>query len=367
VEESGLEWATADGHGVDHFTAVATELIYGKRGLKATLKRGTAIFNAFTLQNELVAGLSSLFTQMMGFPAIANVYVTGPGLKVSARPHNDLQDVFIVQTAGSKRWRVWPGPDEVYRPHIFHMKGKDIDRVIDPDELGPPLIDTNLNPGDVLYIPRGFIHATSTEGLSSVSNTPSIHITMNLETALVRQTYDSLLVCGYSILADALSSIDTDTFLGLWQVVLEEKTSTIREELPLGFLSRVYLNASTPWQDSPPELINLIVSRMRGLLHEVGPALGLNSVHFQHRTPLQPHIPAIDDIFVSIVKRFVQAQKEYLADYNFEWSTWQKMHASQRRSHFESKYVKRPWKELARECGDGIQPGGKFAEFGGAE
>ena len=44
-----------------------------------------------------------------------------------------------------------------------------------------------LGPGDVLYIPRGFIHATATPPAPQIS----LHLTVSLHTALQRQTYEA--------------------------------------------------------------------------------------------------------------------------------------------------------------------------------
>lgn len=64
-------------------------------------------------------------------------------------PHIDLYDVFICQGSGRRRWRVGaPGPHRQFAAHaaLLHT---------DPFE---PIIDVELLPGDILYIPPGFPH-----------------------------------------------------------------------------------------------------------------------------------------------------------------------------------------------------------------
>ena len=40
-------------------------------------------------------------------PAGLNVYLTGDRVEKAAPPHTDRQEVFVVQCAGAKRWRVF--------------------------------------------------------------------------------------------------------------------------------------------------------------------------------------------------------------------------------------------------------------------
>lgn len=64
-------------------------------------------------------------------------------------PHIDQYDVFIIQGMGSRRWRVGDKlPMRQFCPHpaLLH---------VDPFT---PIIDEDLAPGDILYIPPGFPH-----------------------------------------------------------------------------------------------------------------------------------------------------------------------------------------------------------------
>lgn len=64
-------------------------------------------------------------------------------------PHIDWYDVFIIQGMGSRRWRVGGKlPLKEFCPHpaLLH---------VEPFE---PIIDEDLAPGDILYIPPGFPH-----------------------------------------------------------------------------------------------------------------------------------------------------------------------------------------------------------------
>ncbi|MFB5746382.1 JmjC domain-containing protein [Cedecea sp. S5-13] len=64
-------------------------------------------------------------------------------------PHIDNYDVFIIQGMGSRRWRVGDKlPLKQFCPHpaLLHV------------EPFTPIIDEDLAPGDILYIPPGFPH-----------------------------------------------------------------------------------------------------------------------------------------------------------------------------------------------------------------
>lgn len=71
-----------------------------------------------------------------------------PGAGVGA--HIDQYDVFIVQGKGCRRWQVGNKPTESSQ-HYPHPKLQQTDEF-------EPIIDVELQPGDVLYIPPGFPH-----------------------------------------------------------------------------------------------------------------------------------------------------------------------------------------------------------------
>jgi 50S ribosomal protein L16 3-hydroxylase len=64
-------------------------------------------------------------------------------------PHIDLYDVFICQGSGKRNWRVGnKGDHREFSAHAALLH-------VDPFEA---IIDVELNPGDILYIPPGFPH-----------------------------------------------------------------------------------------------------------------------------------------------------------------------------------------------------------------
>jgi hypothetical protein len=105
-----------------------------------------------TLESELHAGIE------------ANVYVTPRGAQ-GLLPHFDTHDVFVLQLAGSKTWRLYQ--DAAYVPLPQNQ------RQIDREALSEPLDEFVLQEGDVFYMPRGYVHEATTGAESS-----SIHLTL---------------------------------------------------------------------------------------------------------------------------------------------------------------------------------------------
>ncbi|QSJ19242.1 AraC family ligand binding domain-containing protein [Nostoc sp. UHCC 0702] len=96
-----------------------------------------------------------------------NIYIT-PHNAQGFAPHYDDHDVFILQTTGTKIWRLYNTPVELPSQKLPHNKYKD------KYELGKPTFEVELKPGDLLYIPRGLVHDAVT------TDTASVHITLGL-------------------------------------------------------------------------------------------------------------------------------------------------------------------------------------------
>eukprot|EP00929_Paragymnodinium_shiwhaense_P078454 TRINITY_DN40674_c0_g1_i1.p1 TRINITY_DN40674_c0_g1~~TRINITY_DN40674_c0_g1_i1.p1 ORF type:complete len:530 (+),score=104.78 TRINITY_DN40674_c0_g1_i1:77-1666(+) len=98
----------------------------------------------------------------------SNTYMTPKGSQGLA-PHFDDVEIFVIQTEGSKRWRLYkPVPGwELANKHSRDYK---------PSDLGQPTLEVVLQPGDVLYMPRGTPHeACCSEGDESFHVTVSTY------------------------------------------------------------------------------------------------------------------------------------------------------------------------------------------------
>ena len=195
--------------------------------------------------------VSELCLQVMetfGLPANANMYATYKGANVSVPPHNDPQDLLILQMQGEKWWTL-------YEPHVkFPMtsqcKGRADDHTdIPPRELHEPLGTYHLRPGDLLYVPFGMVHRTSTatqkrslcagdEATSVLTpGCTSLHLAMGVHMESYGHVYGKLLECALF----AGRKLDTETKVDAVERVSAalEKEVSLRQPLPLGFPSEV--------------------------------------------------------------------------------------------------------------------------------
>lgn len=81
--------------------------------------------------------------------------------------HFDDNDVIAVHLDGAKRWRIWE-PTRAYPLH------RDVARP--PRPVSEPAREITLEPGDVMYLPRGWWHEATTPGGAAVS----LHLTMRV-------------------------------------------------------------------------------------------------------------------------------------------------------------------------------------------
>lgn len=160
--------------------------------VKQALTLGTVIFNAAGAHIPRLAGPTWACTAGTLTPAALNIYITAPEQRTSAPPHTDKQDVIVVQTSGQKGWKVFSPPDSSIKPGSDPMargKGDDSLSLYSLEQEGCQLLlETVLEPGDVLYCPAGFPHTTTTatnsnpeEGARSTAQETSVHLTFNID------------------------------------------------------------------------------------------------------------------------------------------------------------------------------------------
>eukprot|EP00965_Chrysotila_dentata_P247353 6207694-Pleurochrysis_carterae.AAC.11 len=109
----------------------------------------------------LVSALETRFGCLVGCSA----YLTPPGCQGLA-PHHDDVCVFILQTEGSKHWRV-------YEPLDGHALPRTPSNDLPRNRLGRCLLQVTLQQGDLLYLPRGFVHEAAAD------NSFSTHLTLS--------------------------------------------------------------------------------------------------------------------------------------------------------------------------------------------
>ena len=115
-----------------------------------------------------IASLAHSIEVELNFPIQVNAYITPPGSR-GLVPHYDDHDVLILQIQGSKIWHLYEGVD--IPPRAMQRR----DKTVPTDGLPLPT-DLRLEVGDVLYMPRGLLHAADTDV------EPSIHLTVGIHT-----------------------------------------------------------------------------------------------------------------------------------------------------------------------------------------
>jgi bifunctional lysine-specific demethylase and histidyl-hydroxylase NO66 len=107
----------------------------------------------------------------LGHPVQINAYITPPQNQGFA-PHYDVHDVFVLQVSGRKRWTIH---EPVVEAPLDNQPWENHRADVAARATEAPLIDTVLEPGDALYLPRGTIHAAVAQGETSIHLTVGVH------------------------------------------------------------------------------------------------------------------------------------------------------------------------------------------------
>ncbi|MEO9189163.1 MAG: cupin domain-containing protein [Acetobacteraceae bacterium] len=139
------------------------------RGLEAVLgdmrDGGTLILDQMHHRDPKLGLLCRVLASELGHRFQTNLYLTPPQGR-GFSPHWDNHDVFILQVVGSKDWKV--------EKQRRTFPGKDQSMDDEGRELRGDLYSFILEQGDIIYIPRGFVHA------AECGSEPSLHITLGV-------------------------------------------------------------------------------------------------------------------------------------------------------------------------------------------
>ena len=160
----------------------------------------------------------------LGHPVQANAYVTPPQNQ-GFDDHYDVHDVFVLQVAGRKKWSihapVHPSPlrDQPWtdrRDAVREAAGRE------------PVLEAVLEPGDVLYLPRGYLHsATALGGVT-------VHLTLGIHTWTRYTVAEELVALALDQLADdeeARASLPLGTDLAPARLDADLVTAKLRDAL----------------------------------------------------------------------------------------------------------------------------------------
>lgn len=181
----------------------------------------TLVLQSVHRMHPPVARFCRALAAELGHPTQCNAYLTPGGQHQGFDFHHDTHDVFVLQVSGRKRWIVHepvmrlPLPDQPQAGAHLVPAGAE------------PLLDVELEAGDALYLPRGYVHAALT------TDADSVHLTVGV-----------LSTTWYDVLRDA--------------VTLARDAEAFREALPLSPRRSLaadlpdFLRQAAAWLESLP-------------------------------------------------------------------------------------------------------------------
>jgi lysine-specific demethylase/histidyl-hydroxylase NO66 len=149
------------------------------RKCKYAFKNGYSIaLRGMEFRSAKVAAIASALADLFGQPSVgANIYFS-PARSQGLARHYDDHCVLVWQLLGCKKWRIWPNPKPL------------LPRLYEPfDPLDGTLEDSSgrvevLHEGDIMYIPRGYVHEAHTDVGEPQINAHagySLHLTLAIE------------------------------------------------------------------------------------------------------------------------------------------------------------------------------------------
>jgi Cupin superfamily protein len=149
----------------------------------AEWERGaTIVLQGLHLHVPQLGAFCRSLERTLGHPAQVNAYYT-PRAAQGLPVHHDTHDVFVLQVSGEKRWLVYEPALELplrNQKYSSEMGGP-----------GEPVHDLVLRAGDMLYLPRGWLHEALT------SDTDSLHLTVGVNVVTWLEAFKAALdECG---------------------------------------------------------------------------------------------------------------------------------------------------------------------------
>lgn len=112
---------------------------------------------------EICVRLESSMNCLVG----CNAYLT-PANTQGLAPHHDDVELFVCQTQGCKKWKL-------YEPIKGFVLPNGPSGDLPQKEVGPLILEVELKEGDVLYMPKGIVHQAKAQEMDSVHLTISTY------------------------------------------------------------------------------------------------------------------------------------------------------------------------------------------------
>eukprot|EP00040_Diaphanoeca_grandis_P033173 m.202586 g.202586 ORF g.202586 m.202586 type:complete len:564 (-) comp32833_c0_seq1:439-2130(-) len=135
----------------------------------AYLNGATLVCNIVPAYWGPLATLMGGLSKETGFQWLSNLYLSPRGAQ-GFPSHTDNKDGLVVQVTGKKRWVIHES--KFVHPLRSQMLGRPHERGVE-DLIGKTITNTEISQGDLIHIPRGFIHHALT------SDEPSLHYTIS--------------------------------------------------------------------------------------------------------------------------------------------------------------------------------------------
>ena len=141
------------------------DLVHPGRALDAFAGGATVVLQSLQRWWPPLAAFCRDLELALEHPVQANAYLTPAGARGLA-PHHDTHDVFVLQVHGTKSWTV--REPVVEAPLARHRS--------EHEAAGrqPVLFEADLQPGDCMYLPRGFVHSATAQAGTS------LHVTVGV-------------------------------------------------------------------------------------------------------------------------------------------------------------------------------------------
>ena len=229
-------------------------------GLRSQYAEGaTLVLQSVHRMHPPVARFCRDLAAELGHATQCNAYITPAGDAQGFDHHHDTHDVFVLQVSGRKRWIVHPPVLELPLPSQPQAGSHLV------PEGAEPLLDVELEAGDCLYLPRGYVHAALT------TDEHSVHLTVGV-----------LSTTWYDVLGDAVTLAAQEP---AFRDALPVQPAGALEDVP-AFLQRAAawlaalpaeqvtaLLANRLGRAVPPEPVGLLASA--AALAQLGPATAL--------------------------------------------------------------------------------------------
>ena len=134
----------------------------------------TIVFEHLSRKHAGLLQLTSACEEDIRLPFRANAYLT-PSTSQGFSLHYDTHDVIVLQVSGSKDWQIYDDPMPLpHEEQSFKPAWREKARL---------LATVRLEPGDALYLPRGFIHG------ASANREASFHVTIGIRSVTLHDAY----------------------------------------------------------------------------------------------------------------------------------------------------------------------------------